>query len=105
MLKKTNNLKGVSKYLGHSSTSTTANLYIHDELQLEDLFPENNWLNLIFDRVWFKKNRSECNFNNNYKILDNYIIDNNTDDKTKKLLDYIIGCFELMEEELRKENC
>ncbi len=38
MLKKINNLKGVSKYLGHSSTSTTANLYIHDELQLEDLF-------------------------------------------------------------------
>lgn len=42
MLKKTNNLKGVSKYLGHSSTSTTANLYIHDELQLEDLFSANN---------------------------------------------------------------
>ena len=38
MLKKTNNLKGVSKYLGHSSTSTTANLYIHDELIFEELF-------------------------------------------------------------------
>lgn len=36
-LKKTNNLKGVSKYLGHSSTSTTANLYIHDELTWEDI--------------------------------------------------------------------
>jgi integrase/recombinase XerD len=38
MLKKTNNLKGVSKYLGHSSISTTANLYIHSELSFDDLF-------------------------------------------------------------------
>ncbi len=37
MLKKTNNLKGVSKYLGHSSTSTTSNLNIHHELQWKDI--------------------------------------------------------------------
>lgn len=37
MLQKTNNLKGVSKYLGHSSTSTTADLYVHSELSWEDL--------------------------------------------------------------------
>jgi len=37
MLKKTGNLKGVSKYLGHASTSTTADLYVHDELQWEDI--------------------------------------------------------------------
>lgn len=37
-LAKINNLKGVSKYLGHSSISTTANLYVHSELSYEDLF-------------------------------------------------------------------
>ena len=37
LLKRTNNLKGVSKYLGHSSTSTTADLYIHDELTADDV--------------------------------------------------------------------
>jgi integrase/recombinase XerD len=37
-LAKTNNLKGVSKYLGHSSISTTANLYVHSELSYDDLF-------------------------------------------------------------------
>jgi len=42
MLSKTQNLKGVSKYLGHASISTTANLYIHSELAFDDLFPENN---------------------------------------------------------------
>ncbi len=36
-LKRTGNLKGVSKYLGHSSVSTTANLYIHSELSWEDI--------------------------------------------------------------------
>ena len=36
-LEKTKNLKGVSKYLGHSSVSTTANLYIHSELSWEDI--------------------------------------------------------------------
>ncbi|MCF7944340.1 MAG: tyrosine-type recombinase/integrase [Spirochaetia bacterium] len=36
-LEKTGNLKGVSKYLGHSSVSTTANLYIHSELLWEDV--------------------------------------------------------------------
>ena len=36
-LKRTNNLKGVSKYLGHSSVSTTANLYVHSELTWEDV--------------------------------------------------------------------
>jgi len=36
-LKKTDNLKGVSKYLGHSSVSTTANLYIHSELTWDDV--------------------------------------------------------------------
>lgn len=36
-LSRTNNLKGVSKYLGHSSVSTTANLYVHSELTWEDI--------------------------------------------------------------------
>ena len=36
-LKQTKNLKGVSKYLGHSSVSTTADLYVHDELGWEDV--------------------------------------------------------------------
>lgn len=36
-LKQTNNLKGVSKYLGHASTSLTADLYVHDELKWEDV--------------------------------------------------------------------
>jgi integrase/recombinase XerD len=36
-LKKTRNLQGVSKYLGHSSTATTADLYVHDELTWEDV--------------------------------------------------------------------
>ncbi len=37
MLEKTSNLKGVSKYLGHSSTSITADLYIHEELSWYDV--------------------------------------------------------------------
>ena len=36
-LKQTKNLKGVSKYLGHSSVSTTADLYVHDELGWDDV--------------------------------------------------------------------
>jgi len=36
-LERTGNLKGVSKYLGHSSVSTTANLYIHSELSWDEL--------------------------------------------------------------------
>ncbi len=36
-LKETKNTKGVSSYLGHSSTSTTLNMYVHSELSLEDL--------------------------------------------------------------------
>lgn len=36
-LKRTKNLKGVSQYLGHSSTSTTADLYVHDELTWDDI--------------------------------------------------------------------
>ena len=36
-LKRTKNLKGVSKYLGHTSTSTTADLYVHDELTPDDV--------------------------------------------------------------------
>ena len=37
ILKKTGNLKGVSKYLGHSSTATTADLYIHADFKWEDI--------------------------------------------------------------------
>lgn len=37
LLERTKNLKGVSKYLGHSSVSTTANLYVHSELTWEDI--------------------------------------------------------------------
>jgi integrase/recombinase XerD len=36
-LQETNNLKGVSKYLGHSSTAITADLYVHDELSWDDI--------------------------------------------------------------------
>jgi len=38
-LKRTSNLKGVSKYLGHSSVSTTVNLYVHTELTWEEINP------------------------------------------------------------------
>jgi len=37
MLKKTNRIKAVSSWAGHSSVSTTLNLYVHDELTLEEL--------------------------------------------------------------------
>jgi len=37
MLKKTNRIKAVSSWAGHSSVSTTLNLYVHDELSLEEL--------------------------------------------------------------------
>jgi len=37
MLNQTGNIKGVSKYLGHYSTSITADLYIHNELSWDDL--------------------------------------------------------------------
>jgi integrase/recombinase XerD len=33
LLHKTKNLKGVSRYLGHSSTSLTADLYVHSDLK------------------------------------------------------------------------
>jgi len=36
-LARTNNLKGVSKYLGHASTSITADLYVHNDLSWGDL--------------------------------------------------------------------
>lgn len=38
LLLKKKSLKAVSLYLGHSSTSITADMYIHDELIPEDLF-------------------------------------------------------------------
>jgi len=37
LVKKGKSLKAVSNYLGHSSTSATADYYIHDELSAEDL--------------------------------------------------------------------
>ncbi len=36
-IRRTNKLKGVSLYLGHSSTAITADMYLHEELTLEDL--------------------------------------------------------------------
>jgi len=36
-IKKTNNVKGVSKYLGHSTTAITLDMYTHSELSFEDL--------------------------------------------------------------------
>lgn len=36
-IKKTNNIKGVSKYLGHSTTAITLDMYTHSELSFEDL--------------------------------------------------------------------
>ena len=38
----TGKVKGVSQYLGHSSVSTTLDLYTHEELTDDDLFPEEN---------------------------------------------------------------
>ncbi len=38
LLEKKKSLKAVSQYVGHSSTSITADMYIHDELKPEDLF-------------------------------------------------------------------
>lgn len=38
LLNKGKSLKAVSEYLGHSSTAITADLYVHDRLQPEDLF-------------------------------------------------------------------
>ena len=37
MLKLTNNIKGVSQYLGHSTTAITLNMYIHNDLSINDL--------------------------------------------------------------------
>ncbi len=37
MIKKTGKIKAVSKYLAHSDTSITLNLYVHEELTMEDL--------------------------------------------------------------------
>lgn len=36
-LKEGKSLKAVSRYLGHSSTAITADLYIHDDLTWNDL--------------------------------------------------------------------
>jgi len=36
-IKKTGNIKGVSKYLGHSTTAITLDMYTHSELSFEDL--------------------------------------------------------------------
>lgn len=37
MIRKTRKVKGVSTYLGHSSTSITQDMYVHEELDAEDL--------------------------------------------------------------------
>lgn len=37
MIRKTRKIKAVSTYLGHSSTSITQDMYVHEELDLEDL--------------------------------------------------------------------
>jgi len=37
LLKMTNNIKGVSSYLGHSDISTTLRMYIHSDLTMDDL--------------------------------------------------------------------
>ena len=36
-IRKTNNIKGVSKYLGHSTTAITLDMYTHSKLSWEDL--------------------------------------------------------------------
>ena len=43
-IKKTNNTKGVSVYLGHASTSTTLDMYTHTELSYNDLIDLGNTL-------------------------------------------------------------
>lgn len=37
MIRKTRKVKAVSRYLGHSSTSITQDMYVHEELDMEDL--------------------------------------------------------------------
>ncbi len=38
LLLKNKSLKAVSNYVGHSSTAITADMYIHDQLKVEDVF-------------------------------------------------------------------
>jgi len=38
LLVKNKSLKAVSNYVGHSSTSITADMYCHDQLKVEDVF-------------------------------------------------------------------
>ena len=38
LLRKGQSLKAVSKYLGHSSVAITAQVYIHDEVNIYELF-------------------------------------------------------------------
>jgi integrase/recombinase XerD len=38
LLVKNKSLKAVSNFVGHSSTSITADMYIHDQLKVEDVF-------------------------------------------------------------------
>ena len=37
MIARTGNIKGVSKYLGHSSTAITLDMYVHADLTWEEL--------------------------------------------------------------------
>lgn len=43
LLEKDFSLKAVSKYLGHSSTSITADLYLHDEVDVSKLFNKDSF--------------------------------------------------------------
>ena len=38
LLRKSQSLKAVSKYLGHSSVAVTAQMYIHDQVNVSELF-------------------------------------------------------------------
>ncbi len=39
-IKRKHSVKAVSNYLGHSSTSITEQMYVHDEMQAEELWPQ-----------------------------------------------------------------
>ena len=43
LLRKNVSLKAVSRYLGHSTTATTADMYIHDEFSVSEIFSQDSF--------------------------------------------------------------
>ena len=55
-IKETKNIKGVSKYLGHSTTAITLDMYTHSELSFNDLFDLENDFNDFYLLIDKKQN-------------------------------------------------